>query len=187
MRPVPTMGGTGVFNSDWDDRHNIARNESIRRDFTQRSRGGRKPPGPLLWLAFGVAILVASAIGFGPSISAAEGHGTRGYFVARTQTCDRGGCSWGGQFRLPGGKVTRSGVGFSGNESGMRAGTVVPALDAGDRHVVFARHGDLTWLGDLITAAIAMAIIALAIRKLLKRRRASVEPTSVSVAPARSR
>jgi len=80
---------------------------------------------------------VYASIDIGPAVSAARGHGTRGFFVARTERCGRNGCSWSGLFRLPGGQVTRRGVNFFGSESGMHAGSVVPALDTGDVSGVF--------------------------------------------------
>lgn len=75
---------------------------------------------------------------------------------------------------LPGGMVTRRGVGFTGDESGMQAGTVVPALDTGDPIAVFPRHGDRNWLGDVVIAAIAIIMIVLSVRRWITRRRDQV-------------
>lgn len=92
-----------MYYSSWDDRKYIDRSDDIRRGFSRRSL--RPLPGAVFWFAFGVMmLLVIAAIKVGPDISAAEGHGMRGYFVAQTRNCDQKGCDWSGQFRLPGGK-----------------------------------------------------------------------------------
>ena len=109
--------------------------------FGWRSAGGR--------VFTGVFMIMIGAVSIGPAVSAAEGHGTKGYFVAQFQRCGRHGCSWSGDFRLPGGQVTRTGVGLDGSDSNMRVGAVVPALDTGDTSDVFPRHGSMRWLLDL--------------------------------------
>lgn len=92
-----------MYYSSWDDRKYLDRSDDIRRGFSRR--GLRPLPGAVFWFAFGVMmLLVIAAIKVGPDISAAEGHGMRGYFVAQTRNCDQNGCDWSGQFRLPGGK-----------------------------------------------------------------------------------
>lgn len=163
-----------MFNSNWEDRR--YHSGSVRSDFRVPSlRDDARPrlPGPVFWLAAGVALLVVAAIRLGPDINAADGQGARGYFVAQAERCDRHGCEWSGQFRLDDGQVTRSGVGFSGNESGMLAGTVVPALDTANRSVVFSPRGD-TWLADLVAAVVAIPLIAMTIRRLIRRRRNAI-------------
>jgi hypothetical protein len=64
------------------------------------------------------------------------------------------------------------------DETGMQAGTVVPALDAGARFFVFPRHGNRDWLNDLVIAAVAVAMIALSICRWIKRRRDTISPAA---------
>jgi hypothetical protein len=162
--------------TNWGGRQILdERAENIRRDWQKASRPRPRRPVPLrARLFFGIVLLVHASIIVGPAVSAAEGHGTSGYFVAQTQSCGRHGCTWIGQFRLPGGQITRSGVTFDGDESGMRAGSVVPALDSGDLTGVFPRHGDDSWLLALAEGVIGIGVVSRATWKIAKRRRGAV-------------
>jgi hypothetical protein len=175
-------GENAMADSSWDYRKYAAdsKEENLNRAWNRDSGPGRRFPGPVFWLLLGIALLVVAGIGIGPAVSAARGHGTRGYFVARTERCDRNGCSWRGLFRLPGGQVTRRGVSFFGSESGMHAGNVVPALDTGDPVGVFPRHGDKSWLADLVVGAIGTALIVLSARAWARRRRRALSVTGGS-------
>jgi hypothetical protein len=130
-----------------------------------------EPGASLLRLAVGVAVVVFMAVSIGPAISAAQGHGTRGYFVAQYESCRQHGCTWSGEFRLPDGQVTRNDVGFDGSYASMRVGSVVPALDTGDFSNVFPRHGSKNWLIDLAAGVFGIFLIGRAAWKLAKRRR----------------
>src|SRR6266487_6599411 len=133
----------------------------------------RRPTGPvtrLIRLVIGIAMVVFMGVSIGPAASAALGHGTRGYFVAQAESCGRHGCSWSGQFRLPGGQVTRDDVTFNGSYPGMHEGSVVPALDTGDFSDVYARHGNSSWLGDLVTGILGIGLIGQTIWAWARRR-----------------
>ena len=130
-----------------------------------------EPGASLLSLAVGVVVVVFVGVSIGPAISAAQGHGTRGYFVAQSESCGRHGCTWRGEFRLPDGQVTRNDVGFEGSYASMQVGSVVPALDTGDFSNVFPRHGSTSWLFELAAGVFAIFLICRATWKLAKRRR----------------
>jgi hypothetical protein len=130
-----------------------------------------EPGASLLSLAVGVVVVVLVGVSIGPAIGAAQGHGTRGFFVAQSESCGRHGCTWSGEFRLPDGQVTRNDVGFEGSYASMQVGSVVPALDAGDFSNVFPRHGSINWLIELAVGVFAIFLIGRAAWKLAKRRR----------------
>ena len=134
----------------------------------------RRPAGPVanvIKLVAGTALVVFMGVSIGPALSAAQGHGTRGYFVAQAESCGRHGCTWSGKFRLPDGQVTRGGVNFDGGYSGMHVGSVVPALDTGAFSGVFPRHGSDDWLTDLAAGVFGIGIIGRTIWAWAKRRR----------------
>lgn len=172
-------GRTQMVMPNWGDRQLVdERPARIRREWNEASHPRPRRPVPLrARLLFGIGLLVHAGIIVGPAVSAAEGHGTRGYFVAQTLSCSRRGCTWIGQFGLPGGQVTRSGVTFDGSESGMHAGSVVPALDTGDLTGVFPRHGDDKWLQALAEGVVGTVVIGRTTWKMAKRRRGSVRDT----------
>jgi len=161
-----------MANSSWNDHGLTDRGENLRRVFLRPSagRGQRKAPGPVAWLVVAAALFVYAAIGLGPAISAAAGHGTAGYFVAQNEVCQHS-CLWKGEFELPDGQVTRVGVEYGGDESGMHAGTKVQALDTGAVFLVFARHGDNSWILNAVELAASILVIILSIRRLIKKRR----------------
>jgi hypothetical protein len=162
-----------MFNSSWNDRGYQDRGGSLRRDFAARLKAGhgrRRASGPVPWLVVGAVVFLVAVIGLGPAISAAEGHGTRGNFVAQTYDCHRS-CHWKGKFELPDGQITRLSVEYSGDETGMHAGTKVRALDTGDLTTVFAGHGSTTWVANVVELALAIPVIVLSAWRLVKRRR----------------
>jgi hypothetical protein len=75
-------------------------------------------------LVIGLILVVIASINIGPALSAFQGHGTRGYFVAESHDCSSHGCTWDGRFQLPDGRVTRSSVSFVGSYLGMHVGSV---------------------------------------------------------------
>ena len=170
-----------MLNSSWDDRQFTDRKEeNLSRVWNQGLGSRRRPPGPVARLVFGIVLLVVAGVGIGPAVSAARGHGVRGYFVAQAENCGRHGCSWSGLFTLPGGQVTRSGVDFFGDESGMHAGSTVPALDSGALTGVFPRHGNDGWLEYPVMGTVGTALIAQSIWALVRRRRRASSVTADS-------
>jgi hypothetical protein len=121
------------------------------------------------------AIIVAGAIGLGPALAAAEGHGTTGYFVAEFQNCNKSDCGWSGNFMTSDGQVTRLNVGFQGPHGTLHAGDRLAALDTGDPSGVYARHGSRDWIGDLaaiVVGAIGFGLWAWRVPYRAARRRA---------------
>jgi hypothetical protein len=97
-------------------------------------------------LVLGFVALVVGGIKVASAISAEQGHGTSGYFVAQRWECGgRSGCNWVGAFELPGGAVARTGMEFYGTDPGMTMGTIVPAVDTGDPFGVYQPHGSDLW------------------------------------------
>jgi hypothetical protein len=104
-------------------------------------------------------VLLAFAAGreLGPAVSAAQGHGIRGYFVAESGC---GSCGeWHGVFELADGKVIKTDADFAGRDPGMAVGSTVPALDTGAVHNVFPRHGANEW--ELVAGLLGGCIAAL--------------------------
>jgi hypothetical protein len=91
-------------------------------------------------------LIITSAIGIGPAVAAAQGHGTQGYFVPMWRTCGHAGCSWGGDFTLPGGQITRVGVNLDNPQGKILPNVAVPALDTGELGTVFSPHGSRLWI-----------------------------------------
>lgn len=132
----------------------------------------------LFSLGLGIFLLVDGGIHIGPAVSAAEGHGIHGYFVAQNESCsssDDGddSCSWSGEFKLLNGTVTRTNVSFVGSDSSMQEGTVVPALDTGDRSSVYQAGSIDQWIQPalflLFGAGFIVALIVAMIRALRRR------------------
>jgi hypothetical protein len=94
---------------------------------------------PLLF----VVLVFGAGRELGPAISAAEGHGIHGYFVAKSgcSTCGE----WHGVFELPDGQVIKTNASFAGRYPRMAVGSRVPALDTGAVHNVYPRHGANVW------------------------------------------
>jgi hypothetical protein len=122
--------------------------------FRGRWRAVRAPVGMGFSFAIGMALLLGGALNIGPAISAAEGHGTHGYYIARDYYCTgrhSSYCQWKGDFATrPGGPAVRTDVEFKGHlPAGIHAGEVVPAVDAGSPFEVFQPGNRAAWLGAL--------------------------------------
>src|SRR6266567_4975646 len=81
--------------------------ENVMFSMSWGSGSRRRPAGPVanvIKLVAGTALVVFMGVSIGPALSAAQGHGTRGFFVAQTESCGRHGCTWTGKFRLPDGQ-----------------------------------------------------------------------------------
>jgi hypothetical protein len=99
----------------------------------------------------------SAAVNAGPAFRAAGGAGTHGYFIPQSEQCDKGNCTWYGDFRLPDGRGTRGNVTIADTSSAdLRAGTPVAATDVGDDDtsnggsgVVFPAHDPGAWSGTV--------------------------------------
>jgi hypothetical protein len=130
-------------------------------------RWGRRLLIDTVLVAFlGVSVWFAwsSAASVGLAFRAAGGAGTLGYFVPLSKSCDKSGCTWYGEFRLPDGRVARTDVTIADTPSGdLQAGTRVAATDVGDDDtsnggsgVVFPAHDPGAWsstVTDLVQGA----------------------------------
>jgi hypothetical protein len=126
-----------------------------------RSRQARRIA---LAVAGAVAVMgvVAAAFALGPSIAAARGQGAAGTFTVGSQVCFKG-CAWVGTFVARGGQVT-PGVAYEGIlPAGTGPGSSVPAIFPGGSHVVFAPHGSLVWLEDVLLALLIGGAMAVAL------------------------
>jgi hypothetical protein len=116
--------------------------------------------------AIGVMAMVAFAFALGPAISAARGEGTKGTFVVGGEACthvSRGSavCSWVGTFRGPGGEQVPN-VDYDGSlPAGSDIGSIIPAIYPGGDHAVFAPHGSLYWLEDLVLVVVIGGAVAM--------------------------
>jgi uncharacterized protein YceK len=137
---------------------------------------GPSPVRIALVLVIGIVALVVGCIKVASAISAEQGHGTSGYFVAQRWACGgRYGCYWVGAFELPGGAVARTGMDFYGTDAGMTVGTIVPAVDTGDPFGVYQPHGSDLWTysaGFLFLGVIALVGAAQMARSLRSGRMA---------------
>jgi hypothetical protein len=133
------------------------------RDTVTRSRG-RQTRRIGLALAGAVAVMAVVAVAFalGPAIAAARGQGAVGTFTVDSRVCSRG-CSWVGTFVARGGQVT-PGVAYEGSlPAGAGPGSSIPAIYPGGYHAVFAPHGSLAWLGDLLLVVLIGSAMAVAL------------------------
>ncbi len=120
-------------------------------------------------------MLVVGGVQTASAISAEQGHGTAGYFVAQRWSCGRSGCNWFGEFELPGGVVARSDAEFYGSDPGMTVGTVVPAVDTGDPFGVYQPRGSGLWEhggGFLFLGVLLLGMAAFRARSLWSGRTA---------------
>jgi hypothetical protein len=105
----------------WPDQAKIARTDFIRAEI--------KTFGPLAgMIAGGLALIAAGIIGavfyyssVTPALRAEHRLGTAGAFVARSETCGKGGCWWAGDFTPPGGQ-TRHGISLAEPDASLIAG-----------------------------------------------------------------
>lgn len=132
-----------------------------------RHRLPRRPRSdPRMWVlkwifvpAATAFVVLQSATSLGPSLAAAGGHGTGGYFVAETEHCSQGTCGWAGDFVTTDGRVTLRNVHFTGQHGTLYRGARLAALDTGGPGEVYARNGSREWMEDL--AGIVIGAIAL--------------------------
>jgi hypothetical protein len=140
----------------------------------------------LKWLAFpalALFLILTGATRIGPAAAAAQGHGTRGYFVPTQVSCGHG-CTWRGDFMLPGGQITRKGVSLDNPHGPLRRGEPVAALDTGEQGTVFPPHGGRLWILLLIEIVAGTVIAGLwawrvPLRARRRRRRLGFAGTEV--------
>ncbi|MFA1542573.1 hypothetical protein [Actinomadura monticuli] len=117
-------------------------------------------------LLIGMALLMVWPFAFGFMVEevtaagrAARGEGVPGTFIARSETCGRGGCTWYGPFTTGGlFQPTAERVELRGDgDHSVHAGEAVPALDVGSGRFVHMRGGSPEW-GLPFTAAVLAAI-----------------------------
>jgi hypothetical protein len=107
-----------------------------------------------LLLLFGTATHLEAAI------KAGLGDGTKGTWIATSQTCVHKACTWNGKFVAPGGQVLLSKVSYDGKlPASIGAGTSVPALDTGGAGLVFPATGSDLWISLLIAFFIALGAL----------------------------
>lgn len=124
--------------------------------------------------AFGGFPLYTGITDLGPDLRASHSAGTAGYYIPRQEHCSRG-CNWDGEFRLPGGHVTRWHVGLRDvAATDLRAGVPVAARDTGADGIVYPRNDLEAWhdaaiwivLGCWGCAVFFVMVIGLGIRRL---------------------
>jgi hypothetical protein len=146
------MSGKKSSRDDYLDMSRPAGFGRISQLFGGRWRTARTWVGIVFSLAVGLAVLVVGSVTIGPAVSAAEGHGTHGYFTARFVACHRrSGCEWKGDFaRSRGGPATRTDLEYKGHlPSNVHDGLAVPAIDTGAPYEVFQPGNWTGWLSAL--------------------------------------
>lgn len=105
--------------------------------------------GVLALIVFGAIFMSMGMTEIGPGIQAAHGGGTAGYFIPGQEPSGR--TPWYGDFRLPGGTVTRvhAQIADLGNDQ-LHTGVPVPARDTGDPDFVYPRDDQGAWHGPAI-------------------------------------
>jgi uncharacterized membrane protein len=135
----------------------------------------------LEWLLWWFVVPVAAAVmlfygvqDFVPDWTAKLGGGTVGTFTAEHEECGRRSCQWLGSFSSADGTVAREDVGLASGAADVSLGQSVPAVDTGNRVVVYPVGGGWDWLivTVLDIAVLVLAVVwVLALRRKLRRRR----------------
>ncbi|HTZ92030.1 MAG TPA: hypothetical protein VMB74_06525 [Streptosporangiaceae bacterium] len=130
-------------------------------------------PGPLsvaLIFLLGIIAVALGGLKVASAVSAQDGHGIAGDFVAQRYGCGRSGCQWTGEFEQDGVTV-RSGVEFYGSDPAMTVGSIVPALDTGDPFGVYQPHGSDLWTYGGAVSFLFIGAVCLAVAVMAARRR----------------
>lgn len=153
----------------------------------------------LLW-RIGVPVLIAFTLpvmlsDIGPAWAALAGHGVHGTFTAKRADCSKT-CFWHGDFVSDDGARHRADVALGSGGHVNRVGDSVPAVDTGDRVLVFPRGGGFDWflivlllLAEVGTAALWLRDVPLRVVRWASGRHdlVSREHRSRTPHPARSR
>jgi hypothetical protein len=144
--------------------------------------------GIFVALAAGTFLLAKGGPEIGPAVSAAQGDGIHGFFVARSQNCSSwpDACTWSGDFRLTNGTITRTTVEFVGSDPGIRAGSAVRAIDTGNPSSVYLVNGSGQWLGpagELTLGGFLLVTGTLRVLSAVRRRRRPTPYETAGQAP----
>jgi hypothetical protein len=127
-----------------------SRSQGQGQDQPAKVQRGRLPLRPIVGVLSAI-LLVSTAAHIGPAVRAGLHDGTRGTWVATTQTCHKSACIWNGKFVAPGGQVLVASAKYVGQlPRGIQAGTTVPALFTGGSGLVFPVTGSDLWIEMLI-------------------------------------
>ena len=123
-------------------------------------QGRSRLPGRLIVAVLSALVLFVTASRLMPAIRAGLHEGTRGFWVATGQHCERSACTWNGQFTLPDGRVVLSSAQYSGQlPAGIHAGTHLAALFPGGSALVYPASGSDAWISLLF--GLVLAVIGL--------------------------
>jgi hypothetical protein len=126
-------------------------------DHKQPQRPRARLPLKLIVGLVSAILLVSTALHIVPAVRAGLHDGTRGAWIATSQTCHRSACSWNGKFVTPDGHVLIASTKYAGPvPAGIHVGTSVPALNTGGSGLVFPATGSDLWIGLLIALLISI-------------------------------
>lgn len=174
-----------------DRARRVARRQSRNQRRAERQRQAQDPDRPQGFLLrhadvigsglfgfIGLGILAAGCILLVPAISAAQGHGIPGVFVAEQYVSGGGRYEsgyWLGTFKASDRRLVVQNVDYNEPPSALRAGRELAALYPGGSEV-FAPHDSSAWFGDLILTLIGAGFFGwwvwyMPLRPLRRRRR----------------
>jgi hypothetical protein len=153
---------------------------TTRQDPDQPHRPRARLPLKLIVGVVSAGLLVSTALHIVPAMRAGMHDGTRGRWVATTQTCHRSACIWNGKFVTPGGHVLMASAHYAGQlPVSTQAGTSVPALFTGGSGLVFPAAGSDLWVELLIGLLVSILGLYWASQKLvanyIRERRKTVQ------------
>jgi hypothetical protein len=125
-------------------------------------------------------LFIGTAVHIGPAIKAGMRDGTRGTWVATSGHCGKTACVWNGKFVLPDGQVRAASAQFAGQlPANLHVGTALPALDTGEKGLVFPASGSDLWISLLVALLVSAVALFWAGRRplldyLSQRRKAAV-------------
>lgn len=161
----------------WPDLPKVARTDFITQEIRTFGPLAGLIAGGLALIAVGIAGIVFYAGSIGPAVRAEDDLGRVGTFVARSETCGKGGCWWTGDFTLPGGP-TRHRISLAEPDGSLSSGQSVVALDESPAGEVFLPKDSWPVTNDVLAVilcgasiAFGAALLVLAWRRERRRRR----------------
>jgi len=140
-------------------------------------------PGRLVVAGLSAVLLVAIGDRLLPAIRAGLHDGTRGFWVATSESCARSACTWNGKF-VSGGHVVLSSARYYGRlPAGLHAGSSVRGLFTGASGIVFPANGSDLWIWLLVALVAAGLGLYWSSRPLVKnyvRQRSSAANSSAA-------